>query len=44
MLIKDITYTGKSALCIDLSIDIDGKGQVIGRNATTKEMISIYKL
>ena len=41
---KDITYTGKSALYIDLSIDIDSKGQEIGRNATTKEMISIYKL
>ena len=44
MFIKDITYTGKSALYIDLSIDIDSKGQVIGRNATTKEMILTYKL
>jgi hypothetical protein len=26
MFIKDITYTGKSALYIDLSIDIDSKG------------------
>ena len=44
MFIKDITYTGRSALYIDINIDIDSKGQVIGRNATTKEMISIYKL
>jgi hypothetical protein len=44
MFIKDIRYTGKAALYIDRNIDIDSKGQVIGQNATTKEMISTYKL
>jgi hypothetical protein len=34
MFIKDITYPGRSALFIDLSIDIKSKRQEIGRNAT----------
>jgi hypothetical protein len=40
MFIKHITYTARFALYIEL-IAIDSKGRVIGRNATTKEMISI---
>jgi hypothetical protein len=40
MFIKHITYTARFALYIKL-IAIDSKGRVIGRNATTKEMISI---
>ena len=40
---KDITYTARSALFIDLNIEIDSKGRVMGRNDRTKDMISIYK-
>ena len=43
MFIKDITYTARSALYIDLNIVMDSNGRVIGRNATTKDMISIYQ-